>query len=274
MTAPAPTDGTRRPGFRPPLWPTLIAVPAILVMLGLGTWQVQRLSEKNAAIAERVERTTGAPVDFPFAASAEELRALEFRRVSVTGRFRHDQELYLAARSMRGNPGHQVVTPLEVGEGPNAGAVVLVNRGWVPLDRKEPGKRAEGQVEGPVTVEGVIRLPGVQRWMVPDNEPGNNIWFWEDLAGMAAHLGIADRVAPVFLEAGPAENPGGFPIGGQTRVELPNDHLQYAITWYALAVALAVIWYLYARRRSGGGGTPEEASRGEAGRARGAPRQR
>jgi surfeit locus 1 family protein len=238
--------------FRPPLWPTLFAVPAVLVMLGLGGWQLQRLGEKSAAIDERVERTTAAPVEFPFAATAEALPALEFRRSAVAGRFRHDQELYLAARSMRGNPGYQVVTPIEVAEGPHAGAVVLVNRGWVPVERKEPDSRAEGQVAGPVTVEGVIRLPGVQRWMVPDNEPASNVWFWEDLAGMASHLAIADRVAPVFLEAGPADNPGGFPIGGQTRVNLPNDHLQYAITWFALAVALAVIWYLYSRRRRGG----------------------
>lgn len=248
MTAPASTPRGR---FRPSLWSTLFAVPAIVIMLGLGTWQVLRMGEKAALIAERTERTTAEPIDFPLDAPADSLADLEFRRASVTGTFRHDQELYLAARSMRGNPGYQVVTPLELTAGPHAGAVVLVNRGWVPVERKDPATRADGQLEGPVTVEGVIRLPGQQRWMVPDNEPEKRLWFWEDLAGMAAHLGIADRVAPVFLEAGPAENPGGFPIGGQTRINLPNDHLQYAITWYALAIALAVIWYLYGRRRSG-----------------------
>jgi surfeit locus 1 family protein len=246
MTAPASFSRSR---FRPALWPTLIAVPAIVVMLGLGTWQVVRMGEKAAAIAERTERTTAEPIAFPFTADPADLRALEFRRATVTGVFRHEQEQYLAARSMRGNAGYQVVTPLEVTEGGPAGAVVLVNRGWVPVDRKEPAARADGQVAGAVTVEGVIRLSGTQAWMVPDNEPEKNVWFWEDLAGMARYLGIEDRVAPAFLETGPAENPGGFPIGGQTRVNLPNDHLQYAITWYALAVALAVIWYLYGRRR-------------------------
>jgi surfeit locus 1 family protein len=69
---------------------------------------------------------------------------------------------------------------------------------------------------------------------------------------MARHLALPGPVAPVFLEADAAKNPGGLPVGGQTRIELPNDHLQYAITWYSLAVALAVIWYLYNRRRSQG----------------------
>jgi surfeit locus 1 family protein len=258
MTAPSAAARTRS---RSALWPTLFAIPAILVMLGLGTWQVQRMGEKAAAIAERTERTTAPPIELPFAAEPGALGEFAFRRARVEGRFRHDQELYLAARSMRGNPGYQVVTPLEVTEGAHVGAIVLVNRGWVPIDRKDRAARAAGQLDGPVVVEGVIRLPGVQRWMVPDNEPEKNIWFWEDLQGMAGQLGLGDRVAPVFLEAGPAENPGGFPIGGQTRIDLPNDHLQYAITWYALALALAVIWFIYVRRGSGRPGDKEPVRR-------------
>ena len=105
-------------------------------------------------------------------------------------------------------------------------------------------------MSGAVTVEGAIRAPGVQHWLQPDNEPDRNIWFWNDLPAMAAHAGIApDHLVPVFLEAGPAPNPGGLPIGGQTRVTLPNDHLQYAITWYALAAGLAMIYLLYHREQ-------------------------
>lgn len=229
--------------FRPRFWPTVIAIPAVIVMLGLGTWQVQRLHWKEGLIAERTARTAAAPVALPRA--GDDLAAAEYRRASVTGAFLHERELYLAARSRNGNPGYDVVTPFLLADG----HAVLVDRGWVPLERKDPARRSEGQVAGTVTVDGVIRVPRGQSWLTPDNEPDRNIWFWIDLPAMAKAAGLAGEVAPVYLEAGPAPNPGGFPIGGQTRIDLPNDHLQYAITWYALAVALAVIYVLWHRRQ-------------------------
>jgi surfeit locus 1 family protein len=261
MNTPAPAQRGR---FRPAFWPTVMTVPAVLVMLGLGTWQVQRLHWKTALIEQRVERTTAAPVDFPFAADPAALPDLEFHRSSLAGRFDHAHESHLLARALTGSPGYQIITPLAVTAGPGAGSTVLVNRGWVPMERRDPTTRAAGQVEGEVTVEGVIRRAGVQNWLVPDNEPDKNVWLWADLPGMVRTLGLAGPVAPVFLEAGPAPNPGGLPIGGQTRIDLPNDHLQYAITWYSLAVTLAVIWYLYCRRRPDGAGARGNVTPGAA----------
>ncbi len=229
--------------FRASFWPTVMAAPAVIFMLGLGTWQVQRMHWKEGLIAERVERTNAAPMPLPSA--GDDLAAAEYRHTQVTGEFLHDRELYLAARSLRGNPGYHVVTPFRLEDG----RAVLADRGWIPLDRADPASRAEGQVGGRLRIEGVIRLPQGQSWLTPDNEPDKNTWFWIDLPAMAAAARLAGEVAPVYLEAGPAPNPGGFPIGGQTRIDLPNDHLQYAITWYALAVALAVIYVLWHRRR-------------------------
>ena len=232
--------------FRPTFWPTVFTIPALLVLLGLGTWQLDRLAWKTALIDGIQSRmaTAPAPLVEVLAEAGDDLGSVQYRRVSLTGAFRHDAETYLAARSMNGNPGYHVVTPFEIaGDGS-----VLVDRGWVPLERKLPDARAEGQVTGEVTLDGVIRVPRpAKSWLQPDNEPQNNMWFWVDLPTMAAHVGVADA-APVYVEADPAENPGGFPIGGQTRVSLPNDHLQYAITWYALAVILAVIYVVYHRK--------------------------
>jgi surfeit locus 1 family protein len=242
--------------FRPTFWPTVFTVPALLVLLGLGTWQLDRLQWKTALIDEIQSRIAAAPAPLAevLAEAGDDLTYVQYRRVSLTGEFRHDAEMYLAARSMNGNPGYHVVTPFQVtGDGS-----VLVDRGWVPLERKLPDARAEGQVAGPVTIDGVIRVPRpAKSWLQPDNEPANNMWFWVDLPSMAAHAGAGDA-APVYVEAGPTENPGGFPIGGQTRVNLPNDHLQYGLTWYALAVILAVIYVIYHRR-------PREAEDGAAG---------
>ena len=233
--------------LRPSFWPTLMAVPGVIALLALGTWQMQRLYWKEGLIAERTARFTAQTVASPAAGTvlaADEMAALDYRRATATGIFMHDRELYLAARTMNGNAGYQIVTPMTLG----GGGTLLVNRGWVPAERKDANRRGQGQIEGTVTVEGILRRPGSQNWLVPDNEPLNNLWFWTDLNSMAVAVGPGEAVVPMFLEAGPAENPGGLPIGGQTRIQVPNDHLQYAIIWYALALAFGVIYIVYTRK--------------------------
>lgn len=233
--------------FRPSFWPTVFTVPAIAIMLGLGIWQLDRLAWKTDLIAEIQSRIAAppAPLDTVLAEAGGDLGGIQFRRVSVAGAFLHGQEMYLAARSMNGNPGYHVMTPFQL----EGGGVVLVDRGWVPYERKLAETRAEGQVEGPMALDAVIRLPqAAKAWFQPDNEPANNMWYWTDLAAMRAQAGLPAEGPEIYLEAGPGANPGGFPIGGQTRVNLPNDHLQYAITWFALAVILAVIYVIYHRR--------------------------
>jgi surfeit locus 1 family protein len=224
--------------FRPTLWPTLFSVPVFLVMVGLCIWQVQRLHWKEGLIADRESRVAAEAIALP--AVGVDPAGLEYRRVRLEGSFLHDKELYLGARSMNGNPGYQILTPFALADG----SLVLVDRGWVPIERKMPESRVEGQVAGPQTIEGIVRLPPHQAWMQPDNEPGKNMWFFVDLPAMAAVAGAQIRT-DLYVDAGPAENPGKYPVGGQTRIEMPNDHLQYAITWGLLALALAVIYVLY-----------------------------
>lgn len=226
--------------FRPTLIPTLFTIPAVVFMLGLGTWQVQRLHWKQDLIADRTARLEAPPIALPEASAGP--AEVEFFRVRVTGVFRHEREMYLGARSLRGNLGFHVITPLERHDGSH----VLVDRGWVPLERKDPGTRAAGQLDGTVTVEGVIRSGGRKGWFVPDNQPEENFWFYVDTDAMAAHAGLG-AVAPFYVEAGAAEVPGGYPIGGQSRIALPSNHLSYAVTWYSLALALTVIYLLYHR---------------------------
>ncbi|MFZ5792247.1 MAG: SURF1 family protein [Pseudomonadota bacterium] len=239
--------------FRPKPGATIAAGIAFLILIALGVWQIERLGWKENLIAERHERSTAPAIELP--APGADISQLDFRHARAEGTFDHAQEMYLAARSMNGNPGYHVVTPLDLADG----RVLLVDRGWIPIDRKDPARRAEGQVQGPVAVEGLLRLPRPKSWLEPDNQPAENMWYWMELPAMAAHLGLpAEKLVPVYMEAGPAPNPGGFPIGGQSRTELRNDHLQYAITWFGLAVALAVIWFLYHWKK------PEEEGGGAA----------
>ena len=119
------------------------------------------------------------------------------------------------------------------------GRVVFVNRGFIPAELKDPAKRRAGQIAGTVRVQGLLRLPPAEKpaWFLPDNRADLNYWFWVDLPAMAAADKL-DRVAPFYIDADATPNPGGWPKGGVTRLTLPNDHLQYAITWFSLAVAV------------------------------------
>ncbi len=230
-------------GIRPSFWPTLLTVSMLVVLVGLGTWQLQRLEWKTQLIAERDAGLAAAAVPLP--ADDAALAALEFRKVTASGRFLHDRELYVGSRTNRGKAGYHVLTPLQIGDG----TVLLVNRGWVPLDRRDPESRRDGQVPGPVTVIGILRVNAHAGWLTPENQPADNLWFSYDLPAMVEATGLPLR--PAILEADADEIPGGLPVGGQFRAEIPNRHLEYALTWYSLAVVLVVIYIVYHRRRDG-----------------------
>jgi surfeit locus 1 family protein len=128
------------------------------------------------------------------------------------------------------------------------GAIVVINRGFVPIELRDPATRAAGQVAGEVTVTGLVRAPERRGWFVPENEPAQNRWFLRDPAAIAAAHGLA-RVAPFYVDADGTENPGGWPRGGQTRLALPNNHLQYALTWFGLALTLVGVFAAWSLRR-------------------------
>jgi surfeit locus 1 family protein len=229
-------------GFRPRLVPTLFTVPGVLILLALGVWQVQRLHWKEGLIAQRDAAVAAAPIAPP--RTLAEAKGFEFHHVAAEGTFDNDKELFLAASSDSGESGYQVVTPLKLDDG----RVMFVNRGFIPLELKDKARRAAGELSGPQRVVGLLRIPPAEKpsFFLPDNRPDLNLWFWVDLPAMARQDGIADPV-PFYIDADATPNPGGWPKGAITRLDLPNDHLQYAITWFSLAVALVVIYVLYHR---------------------------
>jgi len=224
---------------------TALMLAGLALLIGLGVWQLKRLEWKQGLIAQIEARTKGPPITLEDAvALAGQGRDPSYYRVRVDGRFHHAKERYLYAVS-EGRVGWHVITPLETEDGD----IVLVDRGFVPDELKDPSARALGQVENVVTVTGIARSPETQTLFTPDNEPKVNRWFWRDLAGMARSMfpaGTID-VAPFFLEADKSKVPGFWPEGGQTRLEIPNNHLQYAITWFLLGACLLIVYGLYVR---------------------------
>lgn len=227
----------------PALWPTVFVIPALALLIGLGFWQFDRLDEKTRLL-DRIEAGMSAePAVLP--GTLSDPADWDYRRVRVEGVFLHEHEFHLTGRRYRDQVGLQVVTPLRRTD-MAAGQVVLINRGWVPPDRGDPATRPEGLPAGPVTVSAIARRPPERGWMQPDNEPDANVWFWVDPAGMAVAAGIA-ATPELILEADVGPDESILPIGGQTRLDIPNSHLQYAVTWFAFAATLAVIYLLYLR---------------------------
>jgi surfeit locus 1 family protein len=224
--------------FRPTFWPTLISLPALIVLLGLGTWQMQRLAWKEGIIRAFSERISADPLTG--APSGRPLEEIEYRRVRLSGRYINDREMFLAGRTFNGRGGWAILTPFRTDDG----ALVVVDRGWVPLDRKDPRTRPQSLIEGPTTVEGIIRRPNLRTYFTPENEPDKNLWFSADVEAMARKADLGP-VRPYLVEGLRQLIPGGFPVGGEIQVALRNDHLQYAITWYSLAIALVVIYVLF-----------------------------
>jgi len=229
---------------------TLASLAALAILVSLGTWQLQRLAWKTALI-ERVEaRMQADPVPLPpVIADAEEW---DYRPVTVTGRFRHDREIYLGPRihkDSRGaaTAGVHVLTPLERTDAPGT---ILVDRGWVPTERQAPESRAAGQVDGVATVTGIARAPRPQAWLQPDNRPVENFWFWLDLPAIESATGVAD-LAPVVVVAAPSPGGSPLPIPAATMVDFTNNHLTYALTWYGLALTLVAVWIAASIRREG-----------------------
>jgi surfeit locus 1 family protein len=225
--------------FRPLLVPTLCFLPALALLIGLGAWQIQRLGWKEALIAQ-VETGMKAPAEPLEGALARNPASAEWHHVQVSGRFLNDKEIYLFALGPRSAVGVQIVTPLVQADG----RIVLVNRGFVPQVLRAPATREAGQLAGPVTLTGVLRLSQKPGLFTPAPDPKTRLWFVKDVPSMAAAMGISVE-APVIIEADATPNPGGWPLGGQTIVDFPNDHLQYAMTWFALALALTGVYLLY-----------------------------
>jgi len=211
----------------------LVALAGVAGFAGLGVWQVQRIGWKHALI-ERVEaRMRANPVPAPGPARWSAIGQDDYLRVALAGRFLHDRETLVQAVTERGG-GFWVLTPLES----DAGFTVLINRGFVPPERRDPASRAQALPTGAVGVTGLLRLSEPGGGFLRSNAPAEGRWHSRDVAAIAQARGLSDA-APYFVDADATLNPGGYPVGGLTVLRFSDNHLIYALTWFALALMLA-----------------------------------
>jgi surfeit locus 1 family protein len=228
-------------GFRFRFWPTVIAALMLPILLGLGTWQIQRRTWKTELLATIAARIDAAPVSLP--AEIDTPAEWAFRHVRLSGRFDNDHPLRLYGRTLDGAAGIHLIVPL-VRDGP----AVLVDRGFVPF--ADGSTLAPYAAEtGPVDIDGIVREPEPAGWFLPAAQPDKNIWYAIDPSAMGQATG--HKVAAVYVAARPTGVAGWpAPTGGSEGSGIRNEHLNYAIFWYSMAGVLIAIYLLSSRRQS------------------------
>jgi len=238
----------RSGAWRSLIAPGLASLLALSILLGLGVWQIERKAWQEDLIARIVRESKAEPTAPPPGAAWDPQRD-EFHHVRMSGHFLNDKETLVHGLAPGETPGralqgYYVITPFIRDDG----GTVLVNRGFVPTELKAQGDRTSGLIEGETAVTGILRASEPRTMFVPAPDPVRGEWFNRDVAGIAAARGLGD-VAPYLVEADAVAGQTSWPHGGQLRVDLPNNHLQYAFTWFGIAACLVGVFGVFAWRR-------------------------
>jgi len=241
---------TRRGGI---IEPTVFALAGIGVLVALGIWQLDRKAWKENLIATVSARLNQPPQPLPARATWSSLTQAdnEYRRVAFTAQFLPGEEalVYTAGSAFRPDvqgPGYWVFEPARLA----GGSIVIIDRGFVPFVGKGAAPHAAAP-QGAVDIVGVMRWPDQRGLFTPADEPQNNVWYVRDPGLMAKALHWQD-FAPFYIEQESPAPEGGLPKPGKLAVALPDNHLQYAITWFGLAAGLAGVYLVWLKRRLGG----------------------
>ncbi|HTJ62374.1 MAG TPA: SURF1 family protein [Alphaproteobacteria bacterium] len=228
--------------FQPRFWPTVIMLTMMAMVIGLGTWQLHRRVWKTELLATIAQRMNGDAVALP--AAIDNPPDWTFRHVTVDGRFDQSYALWLYGRTFDGKAGVHLLVPLIR----DTGDAILVDRGFVPFDHgNELARFAEPPATG--AVDGIVRAPEPGGLFMPSSQPDRNIWYTVDIAAMSKAVGM--KLAPVYIAARPSGDAAGWPAatGGTEGTGIRNEHLNYAIFWYSMAVVLAGIYVISSRSR-------------------------
>lgn len=219
--------------FQPKLIPSIATIVGFGILLSLCLWQVQRLSWKKDLIETRVSRFEN---NIRFLEDIKDPLRNEFTRVKVEGKFLNEKEMFMPALSKNGNNGFHILVVLKQPNGKN----IIFDTGWIPTRKKNKQARMEN-IDNLLSVkEAVIRLPGRKGKYQPDNDPDDNFWFYVEPEKMKDFLNT--NVEHSFYLEAVNNGPGGYPLGGQTRIYIRNNHLQYAITWFLIACTLVGVF--------------------------------
>jgi surfeit locus 1 family protein len=242
--------------------PTLAAAVALAILIGLGTWQWNRKAWKDDLIATIAARSAARPLDSAGWRALDCRRAdavglaasCDWRVVRLSGTFEHDRERHIFISVPRqpngiGGPGYWVMTPFRIdGE---AGSI-YVNRGFVPEASKAPTSRRAGLIADRVDLTGYIRTAEARLRFSAENSRERNVYFVRDPVELGMPGPSTGRTLPsdpqsFYIDQIGPPPPGGLPLPIAGKLELPNRHLEYALTWWGLALALGGVWAVFVR---------------------------
>jgi surfeit locus 1 family protein len=226
--------------FHPLRGPTIVTVLMLPILIGLGIWQVQRLHWKEGLLAAIDRNAHAQPVSLNEHPRIEQDPQTLYLRVAVRGHFLNAKESYLFASDTEGDAGYHVVTPLVT----NDGRTYLIDRGYVPKEKLDPATRPQGEIGGETKIVGTLRWEDRAGWFTPPSDSAHRIWYSRNVDGIAKadHVRLA---LPAIIDADATPNPGSWPKGGQTIIDIPNNHLSYALTWFGLALVLMGVYLAY-----------------------------
>lgn len=235
-----------------PIWATIFTVMGIVILCSLGTWQIYRLEWKTDLLA-KIESEYAKDARTTIITSDQLKKAQEertpFLRGTLKGIFDYKNEILVGPRSVKGNFIYDVITPLAL----NDGKIILVNRGWVDEKHHNPSQIHQGQYGQPERVTGVIRSPAsthpLYRFSMPSNDPEKNVWYYLNIPEVAEKNNLTN-VLPLEMVAEnlPYETDDWPKITGNSKPELRNNHLQYAVFWFSMAGILAGVYVLRFRK--------------------------
>ena len=211
----------------------LFVIFFITVFCALGTWQLYRLQWKLELINEISSGLNSSPIEYSNSIKKN------YQRVNTFGKFDFDKQIFLYSLNESGKPGYDVITPFRTSKGEN----VLVNRGWIIKELKD-NPSINFEVANEKKIVGLLREIYKPNMFKPDNDLKNNIWFSIDLEDLRNATGEQFNEFVIFLE----DNQVKIPLPKKISIDVPNNHLKYAITWYAISVSI-IFYYLYFRRK-------------------------
>ncbi len=223
-------------------WPTLSTLIGVALLLGLGTWQLQRLSYKESILTKLSEKINQPvqSIEHLLAQPITAIQEAEYQRVKLTGLYLHDQEMRLLSKTFHGQSGYHLITPFVL----TSGSTVLVDRGWVPAKGHPETKRPMAEQ----TIIGFLRMKTSKTAFTPANNLARNELFYIEPEEIA-HLKKLTTLLLFFVIEEVHPHQEGFPRATGLTLQLRNHHLQYAITWYTLALILAGIYIIYIRKK-------------------------
>jgi len=211
----------------------LFVILFVSIFCALGTWQIYRLQWKLELISEITHGLNSSPTEY------SNLIKKNYQRVNAMGKFNFEKQIYLYSLNDSGKPGYDVVTPFRTNKNQN----VLINRGWIKKELKgNPSINLETEAE--IEIVGLLREIYKPNIFKPNNDLKNNIWFSINLEDLKDTTGEQFNEFIIFLE----DNQIKTPLPKKISIDVPNNHLKYAITWYAISISI-IFYYLYFRRK-------------------------